>query len=284
MVPVRRPPWLLSQQWSDLLFAHWPVDPERLARTLPAGVEPDVFDDRAWIAIVAFRMLGSRPAAGPPGPTLPPIPELNVRTYVRVGGVPGVWFISLDASSPFFAAAGRALYGLPYRVARMSTIRQGGPSPLPQLAGATPAFAATLRAVRRRSSHAEAGSLEHFLVERYRLFSHAPRATGHRGRRARAVAAATGGGAAPREQNGASRLRPARRAAPPLRRVGRRPDLGSRLSLRCRPGGGGGTPECRTPCAYEPGRPAVLRDDCRQRRGLCSRLLLLGSCRGCPLS
>jgi uncharacterized protein YqjF (DUF2071 family) len=169
MVPARRPPWLLSQQWSDLLFAHWPVDPERLARTLPAGVVPDVFDDRAWIAIVAFRMLGSRPAAGPPGPTLPPIPELNVRTYVRVGGVPGVWFISLDASSPFFAAVGRALYGLPYRVARMSTISEGGRTHY-MSSRRDACFAATYEPC-GEVSHAEAGSLEHFLVERYRLFS-----------------------------------------------------------------------------------------------------------------
>jgi uncharacterized protein YqjF (DUF2071 family) len=169
MVPVRQPPWLLSQEWSDLLFAHWPVDPDRLARTLPAGVEPDLFGDRAWIAIVAFRMLGSRPAVGPPRPSLPPIPELNVRTYVRVGGVPGVWFISLDASSPFFAAAGRALYGLPYRVARMTTVRHGDRRHYLS-SRRTAAFAASYEpcgAVQR----AENGSLEHFLVERYRLFS-----------------------------------------------------------------------------------------------------------------
>ena len=169
MVPVHRPLWLLSQEWSDLLFAHWPVEPERLARTLPAGVEPDVFGDRAWIAIVAFRMLGSRPAAGPPRPTLPPIPELNVRTYVRVGGVPGVWFVSLDASSPFFAAAGRALYGLPYRVARMTTISEGGRTHY-MSSRCDACFAATYEP-RGEVSHAEAGSLEHFLVERYRLFS-----------------------------------------------------------------------------------------------------------------
>jgi uncharacterized protein len=169
MVPVRRPAWLLAQEWSDLLFAHWPVEPNRLARALPAGVEPDLFGGQAWIAIVAFRMLGSRPAAGPPRPTLPPIPELNVRTYVRVGGVPGVWFISLDASSPFFAAAGRALYGLPYRVARMTTVRQGDRRHYLS-SRRTAAFAASYEPcgpVRR----AENGSLEHFLVERYRLFS-----------------------------------------------------------------------------------------------------------------
>jgi uncharacterized protein len=86
-----------------------------------------------------------------------------------VGGVPGVWFISLDASSPFFAAAGRALYGLPYSVARMTTVRHGDRRHYLS-SRRTAAFAASYEPsgpVQR----AENGSLEHFLVERYRLFS-----------------------------------------------------------------------------------------------------------------
>ena len=29
-----KPTWLLAQRWSDLLFAHWPVDPDALAQKL----------------------------------------------------------------------------------------------------------------------------------------------------------------------------------------------------------------------------------------------------------
>jgi uncharacterized protein YqjF (DUF2071 family) len=166
MVPVR---WLLAQTWSRLLFAHWQVDPERLDRHLPPGVEPDVHDDRAWLAIVAFRMLGSRPLLPPRRPVLPAIPELNVRTYVRVGGVPGVWFLSLDASSPFFVSAGRALYGLPYRLARMTTVASG--ERVHYVSTRNDAcFAASYEPCGPPVT-AEPGSLEHFLVERYRLFS-----------------------------------------------------------------------------------------------------------------
>jgi uncharacterized protein len=166
MVPAR---WLIAQTWSRLLFAHWPVDPEALARHLPSGVEPDVHDDRAWLAIVAFRMLRSRPLLPPLRPVLPAIPELNVRTYVRVGGVPGVWFLSLDASSPFFVNAGRALYGLPYRLARMTTISEGARTHY-MSSRRDACFAATYEPC-GEVSHAEAGSLEHFPIERYRLFS-----------------------------------------------------------------------------------------------------------------
>jgi uncharacterized protein YqjF (DUF2071 family) len=166
MVPVR---WLLAQTWSRLLFAHWAVDPEQLARHLPSGVELDVHDDRAWVAIVAFRMLGSRPLLPPRRPVLPPIPELNVRTYVRVGGVPGVWFLSLDASSPFFVNAGRALYGLPYRLAHMTTVTDR--ERVHYLSTRSDACFAASYEPCGPSALAAPGSLEHFLVERYRLFA-----------------------------------------------------------------------------------------------------------------
>jgi uncharacterized protein len=167
--PDTAAPWLLSQRWSDLLFAHWPVEPAELARSLPRGVEPDCHDGQAWIAIVAFRMLGTRPAWGPRRPTLGSIPELNVRTYVRVDGVPGVWFLSLDASSPFFVTAGRALYGLPYRLAKMAMLVEGERVHyLSSRSGA--AFAASYEPDGPPCA-ACPGTLEHFLVERYRLFS-----------------------------------------------------------------------------------------------------------------
>ena len=167
--PTTKPPWLLAQRWSEILFAHWPVDAEALARQLPAGVEPDLHDGQAWIGIVAFRMVGTRPPAGPSRLTLRPIPELNVRTYVRVRGVPGVWFLSLDASSPFFVTAGQALYGLPYRLAQMTTLVEG--ERVHYLSSRRSACFAASYEPCGAAAYAEPGSLEHFLVERYRLFS-----------------------------------------------------------------------------------------------------------------
>jgi len=167
--PSKPPAWLVAQRWEHVLFAHWPVEPAALAPLLPPPVEPDVRDDNAWVAFVAFVMAGTR-ASGPPWwPVLPPIPELNLRTYVRIGAVRGVWFISLDAASPFFATIGRALYGLRYRVASMSTrhfearteFRSSRPG-----ASFSAAYAPAGPVV-----GAKPGSLEHFLVERYRLFS-----------------------------------------------------------------------------------------------------------------
>lgn len=168
-VPSTPPPWLVAQRWERLLFAHWPVDPAELRPLLPRRVEPDVRDGSAWLAIVAFVMVGTRSCGPPWWPVLAPIPELNVRTYVRVDDVPAVWFLSLDASSPFFATIGRALYGMPYHVAEMQATEVDGCVDY-RSARFGAAFEARY-APAGPAARAERGSLEHFLVERYRLFS-----------------------------------------------------------------------------------------------------------------
>jgi uncharacterized protein YqjF (DUF2071 family) len=162
--------WLIAQRWEQLLFAHWAVGPDELRRLLPRGVEPDVHDGAAWLSIVAFLMVGTRPpAATACWRGLGAIPELNVRTYVRVANVPGVWFLSLDTSSPLFVAIGRALYGLRYRLARMTAL--GDRDVVHYLSAAAGAAFAATYAPTGPPTPAGAGSLEHFLVERYRLFS-----------------------------------------------------------------------------------------------------------------
>jgi uncharacterized protein YqjF (DUF2071 family) len=167
--PRTPPPWLIAQRWERLLFAHWRVDPARLRAVLPRGVEPDVREETCWLAVVAFVMVGTRSCGPPWWPVLAPIPELNVRTYVRVHGVPAVWFLSLDASSTFFATFGRMLYGMRYHVADMQVADDGG-SVRFRSARRGGAFTATY-APAGPVARAEPGSLEHFLVERYRLFA-----------------------------------------------------------------------------------------------------------------
>jgi uncharacterized protein YqjF (DUF2071 family) len=49
-------PWVMTQRWHDLLFAHWPVPRVALRPHVPARLEIDAFDGQAWLAIVPFRM------------------------------------------------------------------------------------------------------------------------------------------------------------------------------------------------------------------------------------
>ncbi|MEZ6079690.1 MAG: DUF2071 domain-containing protein [Pirellulaceae bacterium] len=92
-------PWIMGMTWSELLFAHWPVDPSVLAPLLPQGLSLDIREDKAWIGVVPFLMSDVAPRCCPSIPKLSRFLELNVRTYVTYAGKPGVWFFSLDAAS-----------------------------------------------------------------------------------------------------------------------------------------------------------------------------------------
>lgn len=48
--------WIMGMTWSELLFAHWPVEPSILAPQLPKGLTLDTRDGKAWIGVVPFLM------------------------------------------------------------------------------------------------------------------------------------------------------------------------------------------------------------------------------------
>ena len=177
-VPERR--WIMSQRWHNLLFAHWPVEPASVRATLPEGLELDTFDGRAWIGLVPFRMSRVALRGVPRMPGAHRFPELNVRTYVRRGDRGGVWFYSLDAAHPLAVAVARTFFHLPYFRARMSLARSGPSIDYRSERTHRGAALAALRAAYRPTGPvqlAEPGSLDHWLTERYCLYT--------RGRRGR---------------------------------------------------------------------------------------------------
>ena len=92
---------------------------------VPAQLELDIYDGRAWVAVTPFHMSDVRMRALPPIPGMSAFPELNVRTYVKFGGVPGVFFFSLDAASRMAVIGARATYFLPYFHAEMRAEVEG---------------------------------------------------------------------------------------------------------------------------------------------------------------
>jgi uncharacterized protein len=105
--PMPETPWVMTQTWHDLLFAHWPIPPLQLLPLVPAGFELDLFQGDAWIGIVPFRMTNVAPRFIPSLTGISTFPELNVRTYVRVADKPGIYFFSLDAGSRTAVLAAR---------------------------------------------------------------------------------------------------------------------------------------------------------------------------------
>jgi uncharacterized protein len=118
-------PWIMAQNWHDLLFAHWEVPVAKMRELVPRGLEIDTFTGRAWIGVVPFRMSGVRLRGTPALPGLSTFPELNVRTYVKAEGKPGVWFFSLDAANRVAVEVARAWFHLPYFSARMRSEHEG---------------------------------------------------------------------------------------------------------------------------------------------------------------
>jgi uncharacterized protein len=137
--PLPTGPWVMFQQWSDLLFAHWAVDPVLIRHLVPEQLELDLFDGKAWVSVTPFRMTQLNMRGLPPIPGTSNFLEMNLRTYVRqrYAGVaathpapgrdpadwvekPGVYFFSLDCTNLPAVMGARLGVGLPYFWAEMS--------------------------------------------------------------------------------------------------------------------------------------------------------------------
>lgn len=170
-------PWALHQRWHNLLFVHWPVDPAMLAPLIPPGLTLETFDGQAWVGVVPFWMSQVRPRGLPSLPGISRFPEINVRTYVTAEGQPGVWFFSLDAGNRLAVTLARQFFRLPYYHARFAE-RHAGDSvtyasqrihPHAPLAAFVGQYAPTGPVF-----HASPGSLDHWLTERYCLYTAGP--------------------------------------------------------------------------------------------------------------
>jgi uncharacterized protein YqjF (DUF2071 family) len=174
------------QTWRDLVFVHWEVDPDIVASTLPPALEPDLFNGKAYLGLVPFRMTDIRSCWLPPIPGTTSTLETNLRTYVKRRNtsreaIPAVWFFSLEAQSALAVAIARLRYQLPYFKAKMRfDVQSNDPQRIVYKASSSRAWPRPLPAESLIEAefpqHAPfysplQGSLEHFLVERYALFT-----------------------------------------------------------------------------------------------------------------
>ncbi len=174
--------WAMTQHWDDLLFAHWPMDPEKIAALLPDGLDVDLCRGSAWLGVVPFRMDRIQLRGLPSVPGFRRFPELNLRTYVRdaLTGTPGVYFFSLDAANPVAVMIARGFFQLPYYWAQMRmrpvSDREFSFSSSRLLTRRPVRFAARYRGLgpSRQLAESRPGSIEFFLTERYSLFTQDP--------------------------------------------------------------------------------------------------------------
>lgn len=170
--PEGRP--IMRQNWGKLLFMHWRIDAHLLRPLIPPQLEIETFDGSGLIGVVPFTMWGIRASFLPPLPGTSAFHELNVRTYVNCNGVPGVWFLSLDAANQLAVWGARKFYSLPYFNARMSLQQTGNSiyySSARQDSRGAPATLDATWTIGERLPESLPGSLEFFLTERYCLYS-----------------------------------------------------------------------------------------------------------------
>jgi uncharacterized protein YqjF (DUF2071 family) len=111
---------MMSQDWRDLTFVHWAVEPRKVERFMPPGARPDTYEGRSYVGLVPFRMVAAGVGRGPGVPWAGTFLETNVRLYSVDGtGRRGIVFLSLDTDRSLVVAGARVAFGLPYRWARM---------------------------------------------------------------------------------------------------------------------------------------------------------------------
>jgi uncharacterized protein YqjF (DUF2071 family) len=159
-----------TQRWRELLFVHWSFDPTHVRKLVPEELELDLWEGSAWVGLVPFRMEATRPAFLPRAMAMDFL-ETNLRTYVVRDGKPGVFFFSLEASSWLAVKAARLGWSLPYHHAEMSVVRDGDRVAYGSRRKAEKANLDVVYDVGEALGSSEIGSLQHFLLERYYLFT-----------------------------------------------------------------------------------------------------------------
>jgi hypothetical protein len=163
---------IMHQNWGKLLFMHWPIEIEVLRPLIPERLSIDTFEGEAWIGITPFTMWGVRPVFTPPVPFLSELHETNVRTYVHLDGVPGVWFFSLDANSALAVTGARTLYHLPYFNAEIDLEEEDAAIDYRLSRSDEPHAELEARwTIGEPLPESEPGSLDFFLTERYCLYA-----------------------------------------------------------------------------------------------------------------
>ncbi|MGC6455426.1 MAG: YqjF family protein [Coraliomargaritaceae bacterium] len=159
---IRNDPWVIAQRWTHVLFLSYPVDPEVVQARLPTGLEVDTVEGRAWLSVVPFFMSHIRfPIT--PGVGWVRLRELNLRTYVRYRGRPGVYFFTLDTDNWLGHWVARTFFHLPYRMRQLS----GSVSERKYRFES----AGSMQVQAQIGAACESSPLDRWLVERYSLFT-----------------------------------------------------------------------------------------------------------------
>jgi hypothetical protein len=125
--PPLRPPIVFDQQWRNVSFLHWPVEPSTITHLFPPGCRPDVVEGRSYVGLVPFQLRHAGLGRAGRIPYFGSFAETNIRLYsVDDAGRHGVVFCSLDTERLAIVPLARLLFGVPYTWSRMRVREQAG--------------------------------------------------------------------------------------------------------------------------------------------------------------
>lgn len=167
-----------SQAWRNLFFLHWRLPVETIRSLIPKELTIDTFEGDAWLGLVPFAMRKVRPWWSPVVPYVSNFWETNLRTYVHFRGErPGVWFFTLEANSRLAAFVASRFWHLNYNYSKLYCQQSEN---LFSFAGERPfgverrhqySLKAQYEGTLPHTFEASPGTLEHFLAERYLLYT-----------------------------------------------------------------------------------------------------------------
>jgi uncharacterized protein YqjF (DUF2071 family) len=179
---------LFHCSWDRAVFLHYHVDPKFLQPQVPFDL--DLFNGHAYVSLVAFTLRNMRLTHPHLKFLTHPLHThsfLNVRTYVHVGRLRGIYFLAEWLNNRLATILGPVLYGLPYRFGKLTYSNNppelsgevfagmggmGSGTPMP--VRPTLRYHATLPSspTYQPATH---DTLTHFLLERYTAFTqHGP--------------------------------------------------------------------------------------------------------------
>ena len=167
---------LFFADWDRAVFIHYEIDPSVLQPCVPFPL--DLRDGKAYVSLVAVTMRRMRPRLGGLVTEwmFKPIAThefLNVRTYVRHQGEPGIYFLAEWLSNPLSVHLGQKTFGLPYRFGKIGYAHAHEVCELCGKVSDGPWCLEYLAASNSETDFKSCAenSLEEFLLERYTAFT-----------------------------------------------------------------------------------------------------------------
>lgn len=158
--------------WKGGLFIHWPFDPEQIRPHVPAPLELDTYNGRAWVTLLPF-VLSDAGLRFSPSFTRMTFPELNFRTYVRFDDTSGLYFFSVDVGQRLVPFVVGGTSRLPCYYADMDVQMRGDQIDFRSVRKQKKEPSVRFTASYRPSGpvyRAEPGTLDYWLTERRRMY------------------------------------------------------------------------------------------------------------------